>query len=342
MEHKKENIILDQNKTILDLKKELEEKSNFIWLIGEIIKHSGNLQSESELAYLITDMLIGIFGFKQCALRIKQENEKYNIYIISNNTKNRFKVIKNKKLEDKYLNLNSTEIEKKQNESNILAPIFDYKNNENIGYLSASHYQKDFFSKTKKEFFNTLTIQLSNVLINSKLYRKVAKLSNKDILTNCLNRRYLDDLMDYNNSKYITYIIFDLDNFKMVNDNYGHQKGDELLVQIADKAINFFNEYNGKVIRYGGDEFIVILELKLEKGKNILKTFKDELTNSQLLQQFPFKVSASFGMANYPKHSLNLNDLLKKADKALYHSKTNGKNQISIYKNKSNYSIKSR
>lgn len=330
---KKEELILYQNKKILDLEKELEEKSNFIWLIGEIIKHSGNLQSESELAYLIIDMLIGIFGLSGCSLRIRQDNNKYNLYTISNYSDNKFTVFKNRDLEDKFINVNNIKISTKNESSYIISPIHDFKNNDIFAFLSASHNQNDFFSKTKQEFFYTLTIQLSNVLINSQLYRKVSMLSNKDILTNCLNRRYLYDLVDYNGSEYITYILFDLDNFKLVNDNYGHEKGDELLIEISNLTINFFKKYHGRVIRYGGDEFIVILEMDLDMSIELLAKFKSNLLSNDLIQSFPFKVSASFGIANYPLHSKNLNNLIEKADAALYKAKETGKNKIEVYEN---------
>jgi len=179
-----------------------------------------------------------------------------------------------------------------------------------------------------------LSIQLSNTLMNSYLYSEVSKLSSRDILTNCLNRRYLNNLLDYNESNSISYILFDLDNFKMVNDTFGHNKGDELLIRISDLTIKFFAPYDGKVIRYGGDEFIIILEMDLNKSIEILEEFRLSLLEDKLVKSFPFKVSASFGIANYPVHSPNLKELLKKADNALYEAKENGKNQIKIYKKK--------
>ncbi len=175
---------------------------------------------------------------------------------------------------------------------------------------------------------------MSNALINSKLFAEVSKLSSRDILTNCLNRRYLNDLMDYNDSKFISYILFDLDNFKSVNDNYGHKKGDELLVELSNLTISFFEPYNGRVVRYGGDEFIIILEMNYEKSLKLLEEFRLKLLSNKLVQSFPFVVSASFGIANYPEHSNSLKDLLQKADKALYEAKENGKNQIKTYHNK--------
>jgi len=66
MDYSREELILEQNKKIIDLEKENDEKSSFLWVFGEIVKYSSKLKSEKELASLILDMLIGIFGLQSC------------------------------------------------------------------------------------------------------------------------------------------------------------------------------------------------------------------------------------------------------------------------------------
>ena len=329
----RENLILIQNKKIIDLENIITEKSNFIWIIGEIVKYSGKLKTESEIAYMLLDILIGIFGLNASSLILKQKNETYNHYSINNKSNNEFEIKKIITLDKKYNDITKIKLNSlnKNNSTYLTIPLFDLITDEISGFLIANHSQNNFFTQSKIDFFRTLSIQLSNSLMNSYLFSEVSKLSSRDILTNCLNRRYLNDLLDYNTSDNISYILFDLDNFKMVNDTFGHNKGDELLIKISDLTINFFEPYNGRIVRYGGDEFIVILEIDLDKSIKILKEFRLILLEDELVKSFPFKVSASFGIANYPVHSPNLKELLKKADNALYKAKKNGKNQIKIY-----------
>jgi len=327
MNYSKDELILEQNKRILDLEKENSEKSSFLWVIGEIIKYSSKLKSEKELASLVLDMLIGIFGLQSCSISIKQENEKYNTYTINNKYGNKFTKSYNKTIHQKYQSIDKVKLCNNSDHSIVYLPIYNYVNDEQIGFLTAKNH-KDFFNKTKINFFETLAIQLNNIFINSKLHKKIMELSNKDILTNCYNRRYLDDLKDYNNAQSITYILVDLDNFKMVNDTLGHEKGDELLINIAALALDFFEKHNGRVIRYGGDEFIIILEKNYKDSLELLKTFRLLLLKDSYLSAFDIDVTASFGIANYPKHADSLDSLLNKADKALYLAKESGRNQI--------------
>jgi len=327
MDYSKEELILKQNKRIIDLEKENDEKGSFLWVFGEIVKYSSKLKSEEELASLILDMLIGIFGLQSCSISLKQKNDHYNIYTINNNLKNKFKIMQNQSIDEKFEKLKGVDLINKNDYGIVYLPIFNYINDEQIGFLSAKSY-KNFFNKTKIDFFETLTVQLSNIFINSRMHKKITELSNKDILTSCYNRRYLDDLKHYHDAQNITYILIDLDNFKMVNDTLGHEKGDELLVNIASIALDFFEKYHGRVIRYGGDEFIVILEEKYKKSLRLLETFKSILLEDPFLTSFKVDVTASFGIANYPKHASSLDSLLNKADRALYLAKDLGRNQI--------------
>src|SRR6056297_1910505 len=102
MDYLKEELILKQNKKIIDLEKENDEKGSFLWVFGEIVKYSSKLKSEKELASLILDMLIGIFGLQSCSISLKQENDQYNIYTINNELKNKFKILENQNIDEKF------------------------------------------------------------------------------------------------------------------------------------------------------------------------------------------------------------------------------------------------
>ncbi len=123
-------------------------------------------------------------------------------------------------------------------------------------------------------------------------------------------------------------IIFDLDRFKQVNDTYGHEKGNVLL-----KAISGILRMNARrmdtVARYGGEEFVILMpesrSAELEMAERIRK--KIEETEFVGIAEGPIRVTISGGLCTYPNDAASIDDLLAKADKALYSAKTGGRNR---------------
>jgi diguanylate cyclase (GGDEF)-like protein len=117
----------------------------------------------------------------------------------------------------------------------------------------------------------------------------------------------------------IILVFLDLDNFKYVNDNYGHEKGDEILKEVAKTLKNMFREYD-MIVRYGGDEFVIFAEMSINDIANIddlLKSFKNRIEKK-------FKkyiLSVSYGIAVFPFDADNIKDLLNIADERMYKQK---------------------
>lgn len=127
-------------------------------------------------------------------------------------------------------------------------------------------------------------------------------------------------------------VIADVDNFKIINDNFGHLLGDNVLSELADKLKENFR--NDSIVgRIGGDEFIILLkniksddELN-EKAKIICSIFNKTYTSGN----GKINITGSIGIAKYPEHGMRFNDLYSNADSALYIAKNSGKNRYSIY-----------
>lgn len=134
-----------------------------------------------------------------------------------------------------------------------------------------------------------------------------------------------------------------MDNFKLVNDNAGHDAGDELLRHIAQyldstaENAKSFRPSAGQLniaARVGGDEFIQVVngvdtaEKAAEVAKHLLENFQSEQIDRYIEK---YKVGMSIGVALYPYHSANYHVLIKYADVAMYHAKHGGKNQYRIY-----------
>ncbi|KAB7665056.1 bifunctional diguanylate cyclase/phosphodiesterase [Bacillus sp. B1-b2] len=181
------------------------------------------------------------------------------------------------------------------------------------------------------EFISTIAHDITE---RKELEKVVYNQAYYDTLTNLPNRRSLQEkLISITNhlseDSKVAVLFMDLDNFKTINDNLGHEVGDQILAITANKLRNCV-ENSEFVCRYGGDEFIIILENIhteseiLEKANSIVKTFQEPF----LFQGHSLHVTGSIGISVYPDDGLNLAELMKKADNAMYQIKREGKNNF--------------
>lgn len=198
--------------------------------------------------------------------------------------------------------------------------------------------------KVKKSWTNeniklleTMANILSSVLAPIKTSKETEFRAYNDSLTKLANRFLFEEKVNkainlYNtNDESLAVMFIDLDNFKTVNDTLGHRGGDNLLVQVSNRLTSQVKEA-GLVARFGGDEFMIMLnrfknEKDLEKiASKIMSIFsKDFLIGGQ-----SFLVSASAGIAIYPSDGKNSDDLVKNADIAMYKAKEEGINHFAI------------
>ena len=126
--------------------------------------------------------------------------------------------------------------------------------------------------------------------------------------------------------------LFDIDKFKMVNDTYGHQCGDEVIRYVT-TLLNKGALANGGIAgRYGGEEFVIaFLDKGLDETYEIVKEIHNQIRSEVVVYGGKeIQVRASAGVASYPETCSNPSELLTRADWAMYHSKRNGRDQITI------------
>ena len=164
----------------------------------------------------------------------------------------------------------------------------------------------------------------------------------RDHLTGCYNRRYLyDDVLDKELSRaqrhgyWLTVILCDIDHFKAVNDTYGHQAGDEVLCFFSTLLQSNTREHVDYVIRYGGEEFLLLLPDTDLKGAELLaERLRVELTKNNTIQNSAqsIKLSASFGVASInfaiEGKQISQHALIAAADELLYKAKESGRNLV--------------
>ncbi|MGB5919320.1 diguanylate cyclase [Arcobacter sp.] len=163
-------------------------------------------------------------------------------------------------------------------------------------------------------------------------------LSITDKLTGLYNRVQLDKTLHIEVSKSLNsqndfcIIIIDIDFFKRVNDNYGHQIGDDVLVETANTLKNSIRK-SDILGRWGGEEFLIICpQLKIEDAVIIGNKLK-EAVEKHNFSTYPKNVTISLGLADFYKGITKSEEILANADKALYEAKTNGRNQVKIFQN---------
>ena len=163
----------------------------------------------------------------------------------------------------------------------------------------------------------------------------IATLSRIDPLTNVMNRRsianQLEQLHQQRKALY-SVVLLDLDHFKHINDNYGHDMGDQVLIQVAECLAQHVREQD-MIGRFGGEEFILLLpNTTTEQAQHVAERCRIALTELNFVyeQQQPFSISASFGISS-SQNASEPQQIIRQADQALYAVKTAGRNQVQIY-----------
>ncbi|MDY3200769.1 MAG: diguanylate cyclase [Arcobacter sp.] len=159
---------------------------------------------------------------------------------------------------------------------------------------------------------------------------ELLKLANKDSLTNIYNRRKIEEICEHEllrSKRYLTQfsiIFFDLNDFKLINDKFGHHIGDVVLIKVA-QIINKHIRQTDSFGRWGGDEFLIVLpQTNKEQTKSIIFGLERNLNTIEFEFDKSLKISCSFGFTEYEKDD-TLDSLLKKADESMYIAKANYK-----------------
>ena len=167
--------------------------------------------------------------------------------------------------------------------------------------------------------------------------RELERVSISDGLTGLFNHRHIHGLLHEEferadrTGERLTVAMFDLDRFKSVNDNYGHQSGDRVLEKFADILRETAREID-KLGRYGGEEFMTLLpDTGIEDGVVFVERVRNEVERRpfNIGKDEPLHMTISAGIATYPDPSINDPEtLVRLADEALYAAKTSGRNRV--------------
>jgi diguanylate cyclase (GGDEF)-like protein len=179
---------------------------------------------------------------------------------------------------------------------------------------------------------------LAIALGNARNYREIEALSVTDDVTGFYNTRFLHQHLDRllqpqsGEDRELSLVFLDLDDFKKIVDTVGHPLGSQVLKEVA-QIIGAMLDADERLVRYGGDEFIVILPgVSKARALEKVEAMRAAIDGACFLQHEGLHVeaTASFGIAHYPQDAADKNELLHIADNSMYHSKTVGKDSITL------------
>ncbi|HAT49752.1 MAG TPA: hypothetical protein DCS88_05360 [Alphaproteobacteria bacterium] len=201
-------------------------------------------------------------------------------------------------------------------------------------YVSHGHDRDE----DEEHFLVTFANTLAGIIERKKAEEKIGKMARTDALTQLPNRAaFLERLHQEiirakRQDECLAVLFIDLDGFKKVNDNHGHQVGDELLVMVGTRISKCLRE-SDVIGRMGGDEFCLILpNISLQSDtERVAKKIIQVVNEPYLIDEISPKVGASIGISLYPEHGNDSASLLKKADLSLYAVKQCGRNHCQVY-----------
>jgi diguanylate cyclase (GGDEF)-like protein len=219
----------------------------------------------------------------------------------------------------------------------LATPLYTQDRMVAVLTLYRNHPRKHF-SDEEREMVNFLTEQCGVAIENVLLHEEAQRLSLTDGLTGTWNRRFLQ--MQFKQvmatatrfARPFSVLMLDLDNFKRVNDTFGHQRGDEILVEFSSRVRSALRDVD-TFARYGGEEFLCLLaETDVEGAVTVAEKIREAIKNEDFgeIHDEPLNLTVSIGIASYPVHGDNYPALLEAADQAMYRAKQLGRDRVAV------------
>jgi diguanylate cyclase (GGDEF)-like protein len=216
-----------------------------------------------------------------------------------------------------------------------------------LGFVSIQSEETPFIDQHSQDIITAVINQAGTAIENAKLYTQIKLLATIDGLTGLFIRRHFFETTEaeFNKSKAsgkeIGIIMMDIDNFKKVNDNYGHASGDIVLKKVAEVV----NKCAGKQDicgRYGGEEFIVA-STNIDAIEALAENIRQSVANLSIKidDQTVISPTISLGLSLSQKDESLLFEIIKRADEALYKAKKTGKNKVVCYEKEKNIDLSS-
>ena len=203
---------------------------------------------------------------------------------------------------------------------------------------------RDVFNLSAEDIANQRCVgMMVDITEKKNTELKIRQLAYQDYLTGLPNRQHFHERLKIlavkakETASFGALLFLDMDRFKVLNDSLGHDYGDRLLIQAAER-LNQFKDQTTLIARFGGDEFVmttphdfVSIESAKRTALKLAKEVKESLSKEFVIDKHIHKCTVSIGISFYPEKGKSFNDIIKQADAAMYRSKEKGKDQITVF-----------
>ena len=274
-------------------------------------------------------------GYKENDPRIKKLNLKDGVNYISRCVRERHPLLLQNLNPDTDASLSDGADDSEIIHSALVAPLI--LGDEVLGALSLESPDANAFNQADLDLISSFAATVTAAIRNAQLHTEVQRQAITDPLTELYNRRGFFELGEHEIershrfSRPLVAMMVDVDHFKLINDEFGHAVGDQVLQQIASRIRNNVRKVD-IVGRYGGDEFGILLpELDIFSAVNVAERLRKKTMGTPFLTgQIPVPATISIGVAKIMPDMTNLDALLVRADHALYLAKNGGRNRVDV------------
>ncbi len=213
---------------------------------------------------------------------------------------------------------------------------------EIIGVISIKSFNNIIFDQEQLTILSFISDQIAMAIDKVKSVEEMHYLAYYNKMTRLPNRTLFNDRAKVafknaarNNEKYVV-LFLDLDEFKMVNDSMGHDAGDQMLKTVSKRIVKSVRE-GDTISHWGGDEFTILSKIKnIDDNRHLCERILKNIKEKIFINRKEVNCTVSIGGAIYPNDGDNIDELIKKADMAMYVSKTQGKDNYSLYNDEIN------
>lgn len=323
-------------KYLSDERAKLSKKLDAMSSIIEVSKYINSNVSDENLLPMINDVIIGILGVNYSTIYFKEAGEELEVKAtnVTSKTYNFYNKI--------FTGLENGEVFLINSKNPIFSDCLNIRSVVGVpvyimdtyrGFVIVEHSLYEFFDHEHIKFISSIANQIGIAIENAILYKKIRETSIRDPLLGIYNRKHFFELVksatEANISKEFAVVMIDIDNFKKVNDIYGHQFGDEVLIETC-KVIKNNLEEKDLVGRYGGEEIILFIG-EASNTSEVLKKIENIrikiMSNIVSLGNISSSVTVSLGV-DFFNYSDDIKDVVGRSDKALYEAKNAGKNKV--------------